>query len=180
MTDSNYSNNPHYKKVNTEFIEIKKSKIHGTGVFASKDIPKGTKVIEYVGEIISKEESDKRADAHFDRHKKDKENNGAVYIFELNDTHDIDGDVPWNPAKYINHSCDPNCETEITNDEIWIVSIKDIKKGEEISYNYCYDIDDFEEHPCRCGSEKCPGYIVDEEYWPKLRELIEKKKSEKQ
>ncbi|RME55377.1 SET domain-containing protein-lysine N-methyltransferase [Candidatus Woesearchaeota archaeon] len=148
-------------------IIIKKSSIHNKGVFASRDIAKGTKVIEYVGEKITKKEAEKRALKKLNKHKKNPDQ-GAVYIFELNSRYDIDGDVPYNDAKYINHSCNPNCETQIINNRIWIVAIKDIKKGEEITYNYGYDLDSYKDHPCKCGSKNCIGYILAEEHWPKL------------
>jgi len=162
-------------KVNKEYITLKKSGIHNKGVFAKVNISKGVKVIEYVGEKISKAESDKRADKEIDNHKKNSDK-GAVYIFELNKKTDVDGNVSWNPARFINHSCDPNCEAEITRGRIWIISIRDIKKGEEITYNYNYDIDDFDEHPCRCQSERCVGYILDEDKWPKLKRKLAKDK----
>jgi len=158
-----------------EYIEIRKSGIHNNGAFATKDIQKGTEVIEYVGEKISKKESEKRADEVLEKSKKDKDH-GAVYIFELNKKFDIDGNVPWNHAKNINHSCNPNCEAENEDGKrIWIVALRDIKKGEEITYNYGYDIDNYEDHPCKCGSENCVGYIVDKDEWSKLKKLPAKK-----
>jgi len=157
----------------SEYIEVNKSSIHSTGVFATKDIHKRTKVIEYVGEKITKEESEKRADEVLNNHKKNK-NNGAVYIFELNKKYDIDGNVPYNLAKYINHSCNPNCETEIIKGHIWIIAIKDIKKGEELTYDYGYDLEDYKEHPCHCKSKNCVGYIIAEEHKNKLKKLLNK------
>ena len=152
-----------------ENIEIKKSGIHNKGVFAKKDIKKGTEVIEYTGRKITKRESDKIAEKQIERSKKDK-SKGAVYIFELNKKYDIDGNISGNPAKFINHSCDPNAETQIEDKKkIWVVATKDIKKGEEITYNYGYDIDNFEEHLCKCGSKNCVGYILDKKQWKKLK-----------
>ncbi len=162
------------RKTTSEYIVVRKSAIHGTGVFAKKDISKGTRVIEYVGEKITKKETERRSDIQFEMHEKNK-NNGAVYIFELNKKYDIDGNVPWNPAKYINHSCDPNCETDIIKGKIYIIALRDITKGEEISYNYGFDIDDFENHPCRCGAKNCVGYIIEEDEWPKLRKKLASK-----
>jgi len=163
------------KKPSSSYIRVRNSRIHNKGVFAKKEIPKNTKVIEYIGRKITKSESDKIYDKNLENHKKDSRN-GIVYIFELNKKYDIDGDVSWNPAKYINHSCNPNCETEIIDDKIWIVSKRKIKKGEEITYNYGYHVDNYEEHPCKCGSENCVGYIVEEEQWPKLKRLVNKKR----
>lgn len=155
-------------------IKIKESAIHHKGVFAEKDILKGTKIIEYIGEKITKEESEKRADEQLEKAKKNP-NEGEVYIFELNDEYDIDGNVPENDAKYINHSCNPNCEIENDGSHIWIVAKRDIKKGEELFYNYGYDLENFEDTPCRCGAENCIGYIVGEEHWTELRKKLEEK-----
>ena len=157
-----------------KLYEIRKSSIHNHGAFAVQDIKSGTKVIEYVGEKIPKKESERRVTETIEANKKD-DDNGAVYIFELNKRYDIDGDVPYNEARYVNHSCDPNCETEIIDNRIWIIAIKDIKRGEELTYNYGYDIDDFEDHPCCCGSKRCVGYIADEDHWPKLKRKLKKK-----
>ncbi len=159
---------------NNEYVVVRGSKIHNKGVFAKKDIPKGTKIIEYVGNKITKSKSYDVATNQFDKSQKDKDE-GAVYIFELNKKYDIDGNVPWNPAKYINHSCEPNAETEIIRGHIWIIATRDIKDGEEILYNYGYDLDEYEEHPCRCGSKKCVGYITAEENWKKLKKKLEKR-----
>lgn len=164
------------KATTSKWAEAKKSKIHGMGVFASRDIPKGEYVFEYVGEKITKKESDERADRLLESYEEDKEQNPGVFIFTLNKRYDIDGNVPWNTARWINHSCDPNCESDIEDGQIWIKSIRDIKKGEEIVYNYGYDVENYEDHPCWCGSKRCVGYIVDEDQWPKLKKLIKRKK----
>ncbi len=157
------------KRTTSPYIIVRKSKIHGTGVFASTDIPAVTRVIEYVGEKITKAEADRRYDIAWKKSQYGTNENGVVYIFTLNKRYDIDGEVWWNTAKYINHSCDPNCDTDIIGGHIWIIAMRDIKKGEEISYNYGYDFESYEDHPCRCGSPRCIGYILAEEYWPRLR-----------
>ena len=147
----------------------KKSHVHGSGLFAVQNIKKGSKIIEYIGDKVTKKEGDKRADKQIKQYKKNK-NNGMVYIFELNKLYDIDGSVSHNHAKLINHSCNPNCEVEIINNEIWISAIKNIKKYTELSYNYGYSYDtDYVDHVCKCGSSKCVGYILDEDHWPKLK-----------
>ncbi len=159
----------------SEYILVKESSIHHKGIFAKKEILKGTKVIEYVGDKITEKESDKRSERTFDENEKNPDH-GSVYLFELDKKHDLDGDVPYNTARFINHSCDPNCETEIDNGKIWIIAIRDIKEGEEINYDYGYDLEDFENHPCKCNSKNCVGYIVAEEDRPKLLKKIISKK----
>jgi len=170
------------KPTKSPHLIVRKSRIHNRGGFARKDILEGTRVIEYVGPRLTKSQSDTRADELIEANEKDG-NKGSVYIFELNKRTDIDGSVSWNTAKWINHSCDPNCETDIIRGRIWIIALKDIKKGEEITYDYGYDIEDFDDHPCKCGSKKCVGFIVAEEDWPKLKQRLryraQKKKSRK-
>ena len=101
---------------------------------------------------------------------------GSVYIFELNKKYDIDGSVSYNKAKYINHSCNPNCEVDIINNQIWISSIKNIKKGDELSYDYGYefDKDDYKDHVCKCGSKICIGFIISSDDWPKYKKHLVK------
>ena len=154
----------------------KKSLLHGSGLFALSNIKKGEQVIEYIGDKVTKREGDKRADKQIKKAEKNKKN-GMGYVFELNKKYDIDGGVARNYARFINHSCDPNCEVEITNNEIWISSIKRIKKGAELYYNYGYPFEtDYEEHICKCGSKKCVGYILSDDDWPKLKKELKKKK----
>ena len=154
----------------------KKSFLHGSGLFATCDIKKDKQVIEYIGDKITKKEGDKRADKQIKKAQKNK-SNGMVYVFELNKKYDIDGGVTRNYARFINHSCDPNCEVEIIDNQIWISSIKRIKKSKELTYNYGYPFDsDFEEHICKCGSKKCVGYILSDDAWPKLKRALNRKK----
>ena len=155
---------------------IKNSKIHGKGVYARIDIKKRTKIIEYVGEKLTKKQGDVRAQEQYNLSKKNK-NMGSVYVFELDNKYDIDGYVSWNPARLINHSCDSNCKYKMINKGIWIVARKDIKKGEEITYDYGYDLEDYKDHPCKCGSKNCIGYIVGKHYKKKLIRILKKKKN---
>lgn len=150
--------------------EIRQSGIHGRGLFATEDIPAETYIIEYLGEWVDKEESDKRGWAQLDHAKET--GGAAVYIFTLSDEYDIDGNVPENAARLINHSCEPNCEAYVNEEEteIWICAGKDIRKDDELFFNYGFDLDSFEDHPCRCGSEKCIGYILGEDYWEEMKE----------
>jgi len=76
------------------------------------------------------------------------------YIFTLDDEHDLDGNVPWNPARLLNHSCAPNCEAELDEGRIWIIALRDIRAGEELTFNYGYDLENYREHPCRCGRQR--------------------------
>ena len=160
------------KPTKSKWITVRQSKIHRKGVFAKKNIPKGTKVIEYVAEKMTKKQSDDVADLHMEK-SKNHTADGGVYIFELNSRHDVNGKVPYNTARLINHSCDPNCETDIIKGHIWIIAIKDIKKGDELNYDYGYEYDtDYDEHPCKCRAKKCVGYIVAQEDWTKLRRRL--------
>ena len=137
-----------------KLFKIKKSKIDKKGLYANCNIEKGTKIIEYKGKIISTKKSE--ADPKFD-------NGKAIYLFNINKRYDLDGDFKFNKARLINHSCDPNCEVTGTGLKVWVYAIKDIKKGEEFSYDYGFSFDeDFKNYPCRCGSKKCCGYIVRE------------------
>src|ERR1051326_8557777 len=104
-----------------ELLAFKASLIHGLGGFAVQDIPSGARILEYRGERIAKSESLKRC----------AQNN--EYIFTLNDQEDLDGNVPWNPARLLNHSCAPNCDAELTEDRIWIVARRKIQAGEEVT-----------------------------------------------
>lgn len=130
------------------------------GGFARKAIPAATRLLEYVGEKIAKAESLKRCEAN------------NPYIFTLDEEWDLDGDVKWNPARFLNHSCEPNCDAEQDEGRIWIVSRRDIAQGEEITFNYGYDLVDYKEYPCNCGAEKCVGYMVAEEFFAKLGKRV--------
>ncbi len=163
------------KKITSPYALKRNSRIHGSGIFAKKNISKGTKVIEYVGEKITKAVSRDRGHELLEKHKKNKKY-GAVYLFELNKKQDIDGDVPYNTAKYINHACNPNCEAYLSRGHIWIISLKEIKKGDEITYNYGYDFEDYKHHKCYCRSHNCIGYILAKEHWPKLKKLKARKR----
>lgn len=149
------------------------SKIHRHGLFAAHDIPKGTLVIEYVGHRLTKAQGWDRAVSW--QEKAHGTSKGAVYVFELNKRYDIDGNVPWNTARHINHSCEPNCEPEIRRGHIWIVALRDIAAGDELTYDYGYDFDLWDEHPCRCRKPACLGYIVGKQHRWRLRRLLEKK-----
>ena len=154
---------------------IKNSKLHGKGLFARENIKAGTNIIEYIGEKITKAQSDKIAEIQLKKAEKNKDE-GQVYIFTLNDKYDINGNVSYNKARLMNHSCDPNCDTDIIDNKIWIRSFRDIRKGQELTYDYgfAFDKDDFRDHVCRCGSKNCVGFIVTETDWKKLGRHLKK------
>lgn len=157
---------------------VRRSSIHQRGIFARVDIPQGTAIIEYTGEKITKAESERRGNALAARAAKT--GGAAVYIFTLNKTHDLDGSTADNTARLINHSCEPNCEAFITRGRIWIYAKHDIPEGEELSFNYGFGMDTWEDHPCRCGKPRCIGYILDEELWPKLRRILKTREAKKE
>jgi uncharacterized protein len=144
----------------TELVVLTLSTIHGLGGFAKTAIPKGRRLMQYMGEMIDKQESLRRCE----------QNN--VYLFALNDRCDIDGDVPWNPARYLNHSCSPNCEAEVDEDQIWLVASREIRAGEELTFNYGFDLESYRDYPCSCGSPNCVGFIVAEEFFDHVRNQI--------
>ena len=137
-----------------KLYKIKKSNIDNRGLYANRDIKDGTKIIEYKGKIVTKKKVEE--DTKFN-------NDKAIYLFNLNKKYDLDGDFKFNTARLINHSCNPNCEVSGTGLKIWVYAIKDIKKGEELSYDYGFGYDEYyKDFPCRCGSNNCVGYIVRE------------------
>jgi SET domain-containing protein len=142
----------------TELIQFRHSRIHGTGGYARKDIPTGTRLIEYLGERITKAESLVQCEAD------------NVYIFTLDDEYDLNGNVDWNPARFLNHGCAPNCETELDEARVWVLALRDIQAGEELTFNYGYGLEDYSKHPCRCGATACVGFIVAEEFFGQLRQ----------
>ena len=143
----------HIVATETDWIIFKQSQIHGTGGFARRDIPAGTRIIEYVGEKITKSESLRRCEMN------------NQFIFALDDEFDLDGSVSWNPARFLNHSCAPNCDAEVDEGQVWIVATRTIRTGEEVTFNYGYDLEEYRDYPCRCGAAGCVGYIVAEEYF---------------
>jgi len=166
-----------WERGQSDLCEVRGSKIHGRGVYATQDIPSGTKIIEYVGEHIDKEESERRAWA---QHAKSQETgDAAVYIFTLTSKLDIDGNVPWNTARLINHSCEPNCEAWIDGKRIFIHALNDIKEGDELTFDYAFDVECYEDHPCLCGKAGCVGYIVSREQWPELKKKLAEKAGKK-
>lgn len=141
----------------TEWLRFSYSHIEGRGAFARTAIPSGTWVIQYIGRIIGKEESEKLCETFNE------------YIFNLTEEHDLDGNVEWNPARLINHSCAPNCSAEQDEEKIWIVADRDIQPDEEVSFNYGYSLESYRDYPCNCRTPHCVGYIVADEYHELVR-----------
>jgi len=133
-------------------VEFRASPIDGKGGFAIASIPAGAKVIEYLGEKIDKFESLRRCEAN------------NPFIFYLNEQENLDGNVAWNPARWLNHGCAPNCETELIEGRIWVVAKRFIAAGEELTFDYGYDLEQYREYPCRCGAPNCVGYILAEAF----------------
>ena len=148
------------KRPANPWFRLRRSRIQGTGAFAIVDIPRGTRIIEYVGERITNAEADRRYpdDDRTRRH--------HTFLFTLNPRIVIDAAYQGNDARFINHSCDPNCDAVIERGHIWIDAIRDIPKGAELSYDYQfehmpeYTADDLRLYACRCGSANCRGTIV--------------------
>lgn len=146
--------------IHSELVEVRNSSIHGRGVYAVKPIKKGTRVYEYVGERISHAEADRRFALK-------EQDDGHTFLFVVNQRTVIDGSHHGNDARYINHRCDANCETITEDNRIFIEATKDIRKGEELGYDYqlTWSDDDSKEdlalYACRCGSKNCRGTMLD-------------------
>ena len=154
-----------------KLYKIKKSKIDNRGLYAATNIKKNTKIIEYKGKIINVKETE--TNPKFD-------NNKAIYLFNLNKKYDLDGDFKYNTARLINHSCDPNCEVDGVGLKLWIYAVKDIKKNEELTYDYGFSFDkDYKDFPCRCGAKKCVGFIVNSQSRWRIKKLRKRKSTSK-
>jgi uncharacterized protein len=140
-------------------IQTRRSGVHGKGVFALQDIAEGETLIEYVGEVISWDEAQ-------DRHPHDPNDPNHTFYFHVNEDRVIDALYGGNSSRWINHSCDPNCEADENNDRIFIKAIRNIQAGEELNYDYGLIIDEpytkklKAEYPCWCGSANCRGTLL--------------------
>ena len=140
---------------------VKQSRIAGKGAFATRDIAKGERLIEYVGERVSHAVADERYDDEsVDAH--------HTFLFNVNRSVIIDAYFGGNDSRFINHSCDPNCESEIVRGRVFIDAIKRINKGQELTYDYAYGRDGTETpedettlYVCRCGTKKCRKTILE-------------------
>jgi hypothetical protein len=141
------------------WLVVKKSPIAGKGGFARKHIPKGTRVIEYKGERVNEAEADRRYDD-------DAMEVHHTFLFGLENGTCIDAAVRGNDARFINHSCDPNCEAIEEDDRIFIEAMRDIERGEELTYDYSYEREGRMRpewrklYACHCGAKKCRGMIL--------------------
>jgi SET domain-containing protein len=140
-------------------FEIRPSPVHGLGAFATRRIPAGTRLIEYAGERLTPAEADARyPNAPGDRH--------HTFLFAIDDDVVIDAAVAGNDARFINHSCDPNCDAVVDDGRIWIETIRDVAAGEELAYDYAFELEERHtpaakrRYPCNCGSPKCRGTIL--------------------
>lgn len=132
------------------YTTVRESPIHGRGVFAAQDIPAGTRIFEYTGELISREEENRR--------ELENDKTGVTYIYQLNDHESIDGANGGNDSRFVNHSCDPNIEGIIEGKHIYYVALRNIKQNEELFIDYAFDKDSKQE-PCHCGSMHCRGVM---------------------
>ena len=144
---------------------VRSSFIHAAGCYTTTPIAKGTRVVEYTGPIIDKEEADRRY-----------EHKPITYLFGIGDgSKVIDG---HGIAMFINHSCDANCETEEIDDRVWIMAIRNIAAGEELCYDYCLYDGGEEEAPCNCGAKNCRGSMYSTEELRRRKRLAAKQAKE--
>lgn len=152
------------------WIETRQSSIHGRGVYAACIIPSDTRVIEYTGERITKTEARLREQQRLERQQRGGDD--CVYIFDLNKKWDLDGRSTSNLARLINHSCTPNCRAETIRGHVWIIARREIAAGEEITFDYGFPYAEWRLHPCRCGSLRCVGFIVNKPQRWRVRRLL--------
>lgn len=151
-------------------FEIRESKLAGKGAFAIRPIQKGERLIEYVGERITHAMADERYDDDsMDEH--------HTFLFSVSSRTVIDATRDGNESRFINHSCDPNCETEVKQGRVYIFALRDIRVGEELAYDYGYERSGDEtakeerQYRCLCGTTKCRGSIMEPiaEYQKRVR-----------
>ena len=140
-------------------FEIRPSPKQGLGAFATLPIPAGTRLIEYTGERLTPAEADARyPDVPGERH--------HTFLFAIDDDVVIDAAVDGNEARFINHSCDPNCDAIVEDGRIWIETIRDVRPGEELAYDYAYRLEERHtpaakrRYPCNCGARSCRGTML--------------------
>jgi uncharacterized protein len=146
------------RRQESAWVVAAESTIHGCGVYARQRIPDGMRIIEYTGERISLAEAERREQRRLWRQQRGGDD--CVYVFVVSARTAIDGRQRANVARFINHSCSPNCRSEIVRGHIWIVAQRDIAAGEELTFDYGYTYKEGLQHPCRCGAPECVGFIV--------------------
>ncbi len=140
-------------------IKVRHSSIHGNGVFATRKIPTGARIIEYLGKRITEKQAEKRFGL-------DPENPYHTFFFSLESGKLIDGGDEGNDARWINHSCEPNCEAQEEKGRVFIHALRDIARGEELNYDYGLVIDEKmnkalkKAYECRCGNPSCRGTML--------------------
>jgi len=138
---------------------VRRSKLHGNGVFAARKIPAGTRIIEYGGARISAKEADRR-------HPTNPDDPFHTFFFALSSGRVIDGGDEGNDARWINHSCEPNCASSIEDRRIYIDTLREIAPGEELTYDYHFVTRDRHtpavkrRFPCHCGAAGCRGTLL--------------------
>ncbi len=148
------------RRPRTPLIEVRYSPIHGHGVFALRRIRKGTVILEYLGDRVTHEQADARYEK---KHPRD----NHTFLFTVDAKTVIDAGVNGNEARYVNHGCDPNCQSITRNRRIFIAAIRTIRPGEELAYDYQIQRDeddppDVEEiFACRCGAQNCRGSMLE-------------------
>lgn len=151
---------PAASKEERPLYEIRRSGIHGRGAFALRRIPAGARIVEYRGQRISHEEADAR-------YNDDTTDHPHILLFIVNDETVIDGGRRGSPARYFNHSCEPNCEAVIEDGRVFIEAIRDIRRGEELTYDYHlerpgrYRAEWDEQYACHCGAPSCRGTMLE-------------------
>jgi uncharacterized protein len=160
--------------VTSDLIEVRRSGVHGLGVFAAKPISKGTRIIEYVGERVSHDEADRRYE------EKDV-TDSHTFLFIVDSKTVIDAGTDGNDARFFNHSCDPNCESTVAKKRVYIEAIRDIEPGTELTYDYQIyrekgDPENIDEvFACRCGFPNCRGTMLWPPEEPKRKRKAKKK-----
>ena len=150
---------PQPPRRNGRRVQVRRSGVHGKGVFAVAPIPAGQTIIEYVGERITWKEA-------LRRHPHDPAQPNHTFYFHIDDQHVIDANVGGNAARWINHACDPNCEADEQDGRVFIKAVRDIQPGEELFYDYGLVIEGRltaklkSEYPCHCGSPHCRGTLL--------------------
>ena len=140
-------------------IQVRRSGVHGKGVFALQAIAKNESIIEYIGEVITWKEA-------LRRHPHDPADPNHTFYFHIDDGHVIDGQRHGNTAKWINHSCAPNCEADEEDGRVFVKALRAIKPGEELNYDYALMLEGRhtpkvkKQFECRCGSRKCRGTML--------------------